>query len=872
MASLSNINGKFVVEQTTGYVGVGTTDPNFLIEAAGANSEIALNSTSASIYRLRSTSSDSFIITKNGVGDRLVINGAGNATFAGTVETTTLRTDVINNKANSANIIYRSGTSTLVGGGSTANKLYVLDSGNIGIGTTAPGSKLEVITSGANSVLELDNSDSNYTVIQYNAQGATKGFSGFNAGFMLFGGESGTTTRLQSGGSYAATILTNGNFGIGTNSPKTKLEVIGGLNVSTNTTSATTTTMRIGSYGASSQTYYGAKLVAHTNFTSTANTDLSFDLGSLGEVMRLHCSGSETRVGIGTTSPAAKLHVENTNAAIVYVKSTVNNQNASIWFNSNSGGTQADRWEIGTNISAGTDLEFFDRLNSVSRMVIQNDGNVGIGTTSPTSKLSISGSQAAIDITRGNSGDSKWEFSSDSTALYFSEMSTGTRAYMMTIKETTGNVGIGTTSPTQKLEVTGNFKLNGTVVQEGTGNNLTFKYRTANSSTYTGGNATCKFGRFYWTPAHWVNVAPVIKVTLHCKYYQGERREYIIKAGYQDTDPIINELQPSSTSQRITLVVGATTAAGYNYAGQPVYYVDLQWVQTSYIWGWAQIESQVPFLTSNPTSGWGGVVMDSGLTQTNGGLVTNNTSFFAGNLGVGTELPTSQLYVNNTVDGDKIRWGKSNVLVGSVGTYNGVPYIGYQGGAGGGIMFNGTSIEPTALGSNRSSNINDIGSANYRWRNAYLGGGIYLGGTATAHKLDFYKTDTWAPQIYYQNATDQANATNSTQTGIYTKIGNVCTVQFRLIWNQASGTPAVDNIGIKNLPFGGNTTQAYAEVPCILIGYTGGPSPRGNLTLTLPGANQTLALFNDTNNVGNMGNAIGSGTKEIRFSFTYLTN
>ena len=85
MANLSNINGKFVVEQTTGYVGVGTTDPNFLIEAAGANSEIALNSTSASIYRLRSTSSDSFIITKNGVGDRLVIDGSGNSTFAGNI-------------------------------------------------------------------------------------------------------------------------------------------------------------------------------------------------------------------------------------------------------------------------------------------------------------------------------------------------------------------------------------------------------------------------------------------------------------------------------------------------------------------------------------------------------------------------------------------------------------------------------------------------------------------------------------------------------------------------------------------------------------------------------------------------------------------
>ena len=44
---------------------------------------------------------------------------------------------------------------------------------------------------------------------------------------MLFGGESGTTTRLQSGGSYAATILENGNFGIGTTSPSQKLHVVG---------------------------------------------------------------------------------------------------------------------------------------------------------------------------------------------------------------------------------------------------------------------------------------------------------------------------------------------------------------------------------------------------------------------------------------------------------------------------------------------------------------------------------------------------------------------------------------------------------------------------------------------------------------------
>ena len=85
MANLSNINGKFVVEQTTGYVGVGTTDPNYPIEVLNASAEIALNASGGSIYRLQSDSTDSFRINKNGVGDRLVIDGSGNSTFSGNV-------------------------------------------------------------------------------------------------------------------------------------------------------------------------------------------------------------------------------------------------------------------------------------------------------------------------------------------------------------------------------------------------------------------------------------------------------------------------------------------------------------------------------------------------------------------------------------------------------------------------------------------------------------------------------------------------------------------------------------------------------------------------------------------------------------------
>jgi len=81
-------------------------------------------------------------------------------------------------------------------------------------------------------------------------------------------------------------------------------------------------------------------------------------------------------------------------------------------------------------------------------------------------------------------------------------------------------------------------------------------------------------------------------------------------------------------------------------------------------------------------------------------------------------------------DGDIVTFRKQGAAVGSIGAYNGVPYIGYAGGAGGGIMFNGASIEPTALGSSRTDGANDVGSVNYRWRD------IYLSGTAKSQAVE----------------------------------------------------------------------------------------------------------------------------------------
>ena len=165
-----------------------------------------------------------------------------------------------------------------------------------------------------------------------------------------------------------------------------------------------------------------------------------------------------------------------------------------------------------------------------------------------------------------------------------------------------------------------------------------------------------------------------------------------------------------------------------------------------------------------------------------------------------------------------------------------------------------------------------IGSNNYRWKNLYLSGGVVFGttgGSVSSKTLDDYEEGTWTPEIYYQNATDQGNATNTTQTGYYTKIGRLVTLDFRLIWN-ITGSPVNDNIGVKNLPFaGGGDTFAAAGV----ANYVNNSTTIPTLLLTRPSNGGTVLLCQDGEMTSNLGNEFGSGNdKEIRGTVTYFTD
>jgi hypothetical protein len=123
-----------------------------------------------------------------------------------------------------------------------------------------------------------------------------------------------------------------------------------------------------------------------------------------------------------------------------------------------------------------------------------------------------------------------------------------------------------------------------------------------------------------------------------------------------------------------------------------------------------------------------------------------------------------------------------------------------------------------------------------------VAGGIFLGGNAAANELDDYEEGTWTP------ASTFANDTASGQAGAYTKVGNMVTATFQIVF---STTSFGVNAAIAGLPFTSNSTTGNASGAT--VGFYNGSST----TLQLYLAENTTQL----NLRDNDGDIAHSGTK-----------
>jgi uncharacterized protein YaiE (UPF0345 family) len=214
--------------------------------------------------------------------------------------------------------------------------------------------------------------------------------------------------------------------------------------------------------GASIQGFRGASSNVHSLDFYTYNSADVFG-------MRLNSSGD---LGIGTTSPSYKLDVQGNGSFTsgasttnVFVGSAAGNGGATVRF---LGSNTQKNWMIGNQFNVNGGLEFTLSTTTggstftTPSMVIDSSGNLGIGTSSPSFKLQVAGTQRIQKDGAGYEA-AMLSFStiSETGAIYRLGMATGgnftigrsdTSTTNITL-DSSGNLGIGTSSPAYRLDV-----------------------------------------------------------------------------------------------------------------------------------------------------------------------------------------------------------------------------------------------------------------------------------------------------------------------------------------------------------------------------------------------------------------------------------
>jgi hypothetical protein len=163
-----------------------------------------------------------------------------------------------------------------------------------------------------------------------------------------------------------------------------------------------------------------------------------------------------------------------------------------------------------------------------------------------------------------------------------------------------------------------------------------------------------------------------------------------------------------------------------------------------------------------------------------------------------------------TSDGSLVSFKKDSTTVGSIDTRGGVALtLNSQSGNGrlaqGGTAYyewNTTRLSPV------TDTVGDLGRSVQRWKDLYLSGGVYLGGTGSSNLIEDYEVGYWFPYL--------AGSTSGTITGFierlgwYVKVGGVCHAHFYLA-NPGTNSGLSGQTKIMGLPFTSkaNSSQGY---------------------------------------------------------------
>ena len=149
-----------------------------------------------------------------------------------------------------------------------------------------------------------------------------------------------------------------------------------------------------------------------------------------------------------------------------------------------------------------------------------------------------------------------------------------------------------------------------------------------------------------------------------------------------------------------------------------------------------------------------------------------------------------------TSDGDIIELHKDGTEIGSIGIQSTGFYVDGEPGHAG-IRFAGNELSPRDNGAD-ADGVVSLGESDKRWKDLYLSGGAYIGGTGSANYLDDYEEGTFDATLTTSGGSVTLNSVYNKMS--YTKIGRQVTV-FGLIITSAVSSPTGAYAHIDTLPF-----------------------------------------------------------------------
>ena len=324
--------------------------------------------------------------------------------------------------------------------------------GNVGIGTTSPVSTLHIKTS-------VDNSVAQGLVIERSAN-SDRGYINYNGGGFQFRSTVGDPIVFGETDAEHMRILPDGNVGIGTTNPSSILDIqnvpSGGdgtiLNIGLDASNPVRAKIHTESYNG-----------AFSLYDSGSNEDVKITTSG-----NSYFNGGD--VGIGTTNPSYKLHVDGTVGITEYLYHSGDN-NTYLRFSGDmvrlaAGGVEMIRLhEDATQDTlvineGGADVDFRVESNTDTHalFVQGSDGNVGIGTASPDAELEISKAGSAVFMLTNTSAAQSWvQYVGSNDDFVLRDSTDGRTVFRVSGGGETyfesGNVGIGTTDPNYTLDV-----------------------------------------------------------------------------------------------------------------------------------------------------------------------------------------------------------------------------------------------------------------------------------------------------------------------------------------------------------------------------------------------------------------------------------